>query len=67
MSWIHVQTHDAQEAFEPGDTVRGEVDWSFDRAPERVELRLFWRTTGKGDEDLGIGHGCLRRRLFGGI
>ena len=32
----------------------GVVRWDFDTAPELLELRLFWYTQGKGDEDVGL-------------
>lgn len=41
-------------AFAPGETVRGRALWVFEAAPERIEVRLFWHTQGKGDTDLEI-------------
>lgn len=35
-------------AFRPGESLTGEVSWRLNEAAERVELRLFWRTKGKG-------------------
>ena len=41
-------------SFRPGETVEGTVRWQFPEPPEEVELRLFWSTSGKGDQDLEI-------------
>lgn len=54
MDWIQVDTADGRAAFLPGETVEGVASWHFDAAPERVELRLFWYTEGKGDQDVQI-------------
>ena len=40
--------------FLPGDGLEGVVRWEFAKAPGAVEVRLFWRTQGKGTEDLKI-------------
>ncbi|MBN2310523.1 MAG: hypothetical protein JXR94_16230 [Candidatus Hydrogenedentes bacterium] len=40
--------------FTPGEAVAGRVTWAFDAPPEALELRLFWRTEGKGDEDVSV-------------
>jgi hypothetical protein len=41
-------------AFAPGEELRGSASWSLDGDPESVEVRLFWRTEGKGTQDVGI-------------
>jgi len=41
-------------AFSPGETVEGEAGWRLAEAPKSVELRLFWRTEGAGNEDLEV-------------
>lgn len=43
-----------RDTFEPGETVDGEVSWQLDEPPSSVELRLFWFTEGRGDQDLGV-------------
>lgn len=45
---------DDKRNFFPGETISGEVKWSFPECPDSVELRLFWYTQGKGDGDIGI-------------
>ena len=39
-------------SFVPGDRISGRVEWkNLKGAPEKVEIRLIWHTTGKGDQD----------------
>ena len=40
--------------FEPGEEIVGTVEWSSEKQPTAVELRLFWFTRGKGTEDAGL-------------
>ena len=54
MSWIRVETRDGVTAFRPGDDVEGTVRWQLDAPPRSFEVRLFWYTQGKGDQDVGI-------------
>jgi hypothetical protein len=34
--------------FAPGNDLMGQLTWSISKAPDRVELRLFWTTFGVG-------------------
>ena len=43
-----------QTSFEPGEEIRGTATWDLAEPPERLEVRLFWYTEGKGDRDVGI-------------
>jgi hypothetical protein len=45
---------DQQTAFRPGQKLRGSVLWVLAKAPRALEIRLFWRTQGKGTEDVGV-------------
>ena len=54
MEWIQVETRDGATAFAPGEVVEGTVAWQFERPARSVELRLFWFTRGKGDQDVGV-------------
>lgn len=45
---------DNRTAFRPGETLSVAVLWALSAAPGRMEARLFWRTRGKGTEDLEI-------------
>jgi len=38
----------------PGETIAGRAIWELPGAPERLELRLFWRTEGRGDPDVVV-------------
>ena len=54
MSHLSVALTDGRSSFRPGEAISGSAAWSLEEAPESVELRLFWHTQGKGDEDVGI-------------
>jgi hypothetical protein len=54
MEWIQVETRDGATAFVPGETVEGTASWQLEKAAQSVELRLFWYTQGKGDQDVGV-------------
>lgn len=54
MTHLSVELREERSSFRPGEAVSGTAAWSLETPPERVELRLFWRTQGKGDEDVGI-------------
>ena len=55
MNVIQIETTDGVTSFQPGDTVEGKAFWRLDDPPPTsVELRLFWYTEGKGDQDVGI-------------
>jgi hypothetical protein len=54
MNALEVVIAGDQTAFRPGEEVRGAASWSLETPPENVELRLFWHTQGKGDEDVEI-------------
>lgn len=41
-------------AFEPGAMIDVTVLWALPRAPDSLEVRLFWTTRGKGTEDLEV-------------
>jgi len=54
MKSIEIETVDASTSWRPGETLEGTVSWRFDRDPKSVELRLFWYTEGKGDQDVEV-------------
>jgi hypothetical protein len=69
--FILVETHDGTASFRPGEAVEGTVRWQLPEPPESIELRLFWSTEGKGDQDLEVvetipfeNPGALDRRTF---
>jgi hypothetical protein len=51
---LEISTEGGRLAFHPGEELRGTASWSLDAPPTRVELRLFWRTEGKGSQDVGV-------------
>ncbi len=54
MSLIQIEIRGGYTAFRPGEVVEGTVLWQLEPGPTEVEIRLFWYTRGKGDEDVGI-------------
>jgi hypothetical protein len=51
---ISITPSDEKTAFIPGESIRGTLGWSCPGALSRLELRLFWRTSGKGTADTKI-------------
>lgn len=69
--FILVETDDGATSFRPGDVVDGTVRWQLAEPPREVELRLFWRTEGRGSQDLEViqtlpfaNPGAVDRRSF---
>ncbi len=54
MTWLDITTTDRRTVFAPGDVITGKAGWSLEEAPREVELRLFWYTSGKGDQDVVV-------------
>lgn len=54
MEWLAVEIQNGANAFLPGEMVEGTVSWQLDHPTQTVELRLFWYTQGKGDQDVGV-------------
>jgi hypothetical protein len=54
MEQLSIEIQNGANAFLPGETVEGTVSWHLDRPAQTVELRLFWYTQGKGDQDVGV-------------
>ena len=38
----------------PGETISGRAGWQLEKEPKSVSIRLFWRTLGKGTEDVEL-------------
>jgi len=49
-----IQIENDRRAFAPGETLRGRVGWQTNSRPERVELRLFYYTKGRGTRDVDV-------------
>lgn len=54
MERIQVETRGGATAFAPGEVVEGTASWQLETPARSVELRLFWYTEGKGDQDVGV-------------
>lgn len=54
MNWLSIKTNENKTRFSPGEQVIGTVMWNVARQLKSIELRLFWYTQGKGDQDVGI-------------
>lgn len=54
MSWMTLSLEKDRQWFEPGSNLEGKLAWSFDTEADRLELRLFWYTEGRGTQDVRI-------------
>jgi len=50
---ISIQLDQASSEFQPGTTLSGKVIWSA-AATQKIELRLFWFTEGRGTQDIEL-------------
>lgn len=54
MSELGITLDQGRNTFAPRDKISGKVAWRLDAPPEKIEIRLFWFTQGKGTRDVGI-------------
>jgi hypothetical protein len=54
MSTLSVATTDGRTAFAPGEEIEVELQWELEEAPQAIELRLVWNTSGKGTTDVDV-------------
>lgn len=54
MSRLSILTAERKLAFRPGEVCEGEVSWQLDQPPELVELRLFWYSEAKSEQDVEV-------------
>jgi hypothetical protein len=54
MSSIALELADGRTKYRPGEWVEGVAFWGLPSAPESIEVRIYWRTQGKGTQDLEI-------------
>jgi len=71
MSRLQLELADGKTKYRPGEAVEGVAFWELDGPPKSIEIRLFWRTQGKGTVDVGVvqslphsGSGPRDRRPF---
>jgi len=43
-----------RDRLSPGEKLTGRIHWQLEKAPRTLNIRLFWRTSGKGTEDVGV-------------
>jgi len=60
MSELEIRTRGDRTKFLPGEVLAGQVSWATDSPPGLIELRLFWRTQGKGTRDVKV----VDRKIF---
>ena len=51
---LHLTLSDPHAAFAPGATLSGQLGWTLPPAATALELRLFWRTHGKGTPNVEV-------------
>jgi hypothetical protein len=51
---LTLQTTEGRTWFEPGKLIEGQASWHFEEEVDAIEVRLFWYTSGKGSQDVGI-------------
>jgi hypothetical protein len=51
---LKISIENGKSSFAPGDTLAGRVSWTADADPRSAELRLFWYTSGKGTQNIGL-------------
>jgi hypothetical protein len=54
MSELRIDLAGGRTAYKPGEPLSGRVAWRVGDQPESAELRLFWYTSGKGTQDVGV-------------
>lgn len=54
MSELRIELAGGRTAFKPGEPISGQVSWRVDGQPTSAEVRLFWYTSGKGTQDVGV-------------
>jgi hypothetical protein len=71
MTRLQLELADGKTKYRPGETVEGVAFWELDAPPKSVEIRLYWRTQGKGMVDVEVveslpqsSHGPRDRRPF---
>ena len=54
MSRLQLELADGKTKYRPGEAVEGVAFWELDGPPKSIEIRLFWRTQGKGTVDVEV-------------
>lgn len=51
---VTITIDEGKRAYQPGEIISGKLTWQLPEPADSAELRLFWFTQGKGDEDVEI-------------
>jgi hypothetical protein len=54
MTVLRIDLDGDERWYLPWGTIDGRAVWRLDETPEAIELALFWRTSGKGTEDVEV-------------
>lgn len=54
MAQLKIELRDNRTSSLPGEDIKGIAVWQLDRKADAVEVRLFWRTGGRANPDVGI-------------
>ena len=54
MHKLQINLFTDEREFLPGEQLQGEVVWDFPKAANRIDLRLFWVTSGKGIPETAV-------------
>ena len=47
----HAEIIIPQDTFYPDSEINGIVKWNLEKPPKKIDLTLFWKTSGRGDPD----------------
>jgi hypothetical protein len=51
---LTLDTSDGRTWFKPGELIEGRASWYLEEEVDAIEVRLFWYTSGKGSQDVGV-------------
>ena len=54
MQELSIDIAELKTEFRPGENLQGTLRRNLSENPESVEISLFWRTEGKGTQDVGV-------------
>jgi hypothetical protein len=54
MNSLSLEIDDQRQSFRPGEKIAGKATWSSNLAAKRLEVRLFWWTSGAAPAQVGI-------------
>jgi hypothetical protein len=54
MSDVRIELAGGRTTYRPGEVISGRASWRVEDDPSSAELSLFWYTSGKGTQDVGV-------------